>query len=277
MARPDYAQLWRRAMLAKTYSGNQYKDDPETARNYDRSAGIWEDGRIRAAGLPFGAEDTVLDIGSGPGVLAVPLAGKVRAVTAVEPSETMLELMAKHCAQENISNIRAVCSNWEDLAPNALPEHDYVIASYSLNMPDIRPALAAMDRCARKKVYLYWFCGLASWEKLLVDLYPVVYGRPFCPQPKSDILYGVLSQLGISADVEDLADTSFDRVFPDLTAAVADLRRRLRLTESSFDHVLADYVRSHYRKADDEGWIFRDETHYVCISWTPALEKEACA
>ena len=157
-----------------------------------------------------------------------------------------------------------------------MPEHDYVIASYSLNMPDIRPALAAMDRAARKRVYLYWFCRLSAWEKLLVDLYPAAHGVPFIPQPKSDILYGVLSQLGISADVEDLAGTSFDRSFPDMEHAVADLRRRLRLTDRSRDTLLADYIQKHYIPKDG-GWVFRDETHYVRISWTPCLNKEVCA
>ncbi|MGI6028010.1 MAG: class I SAM-dependent methyltransferase [Candidatus Heteroscillospira sp.] len=276
MEHTDYAKLWREAMERKTNIGNPYKDNPECAVNYDRSEKIWSDGAERAQGLPFGPADTVLDIGSGPGVLAVPLAGKVRAVTAVEPSDTMLNLMHRHCVRENIHNIRTVCGNWEDVSVSGFPEHDYVIASYSLNMPDILPALAAMDKAARKKVYLYWFCGLASWEKLLVDLYPAVHGYEFHAQPKSDVLYGVLSQMGISADVEDLEDTSFDRGFADMDSAVGDLRRRLRLTDRKHDDVLADYIRQNYIATGD-GWVFRDETHYVCISWTPALAKEECA
>lgn len=273
MAVPNYAQLWERAIRGKTNTGNQYKDKPETARAYDRSVSIWSDGRQRAKALPFELSDTVLDIGSGPGVLAIPLAHRVKAVTVVEPSETMLELLQEHCTDENINNIEAINGNWEDVNTNSLPEHDYVIASYCLAMPDIRTALKAMDEAARKKVFLYWFCGLASWEKLMVDLYPVVHGKPFFPSPKSDILYGVLCQLGISAQVRHLKGTSFDRVFADTDAALADLRGRLRLDTNKYDEKLRQYIAENYYPNGSK-WIFRDETNYVEISWITRKKEE---
>ena len=153
MGKIDYAELWRQQMLKKTADGNSYLD-PSAAEAYDRSASIWADGYHRAALLPVTSADSVLDVGSGPGVLAVPLAKKARAVTVVEPSAAMIELLFQHCREEGIQNITVVNARWEEAADSGLPAFDYVIASYSLAMPEIRQALAAMDRIARKRVYL---------------------------------------------------------------------------------------------------------------------------
>lgn len=269
MNKPNYAQIWNNAMMHKTASGNPYREKPETAVCYDRSEKIWADGYARAAAFPVEPTDTVLDIGSGPGVLAVPLAGRVRAVTAVEPSETMVELMLGHARERNVQNLRIANCCWEDADLAQLGVFDHVIASYSLNMPDMKTALIRMNAVARKQVWLYWFCGIAAWERIRMDLSPIVHGRDFVPGPKADLLYGMLSDLGISPNCVDLAKTSFDRDFPDLQSAIGDVRRRLEVTDDAWDDLFADYVRRHYQMLENGAWRYVDTTHYVCIHWTP--------
>jgi ubiquinone/menaquinone biosynthesis C-methylase UbiE len=78
---------------------------------------LWElNARVfmrRAEGLlEFKKEDSVLDIGSGPGVLAFVLAGKVQSVLAVDTSPQFMEQTRNRC--RNVSNVEA-----------ALPGNDY--------------------------------------------------------------------------------------------------------------------------------------------------------
>ena len=269
MKAPNYAEIWHEALTQNGTSSNQY-ESPASAQSYDASGKIWEDGYLRAEQFPFTSDDTVLDIGCGPGVLAVPLSNKVKHVTVVEPSAAMLELLDRHCAEKDVRNITKYHSDWEHMDLEALPDFDYVIASYSLAMPAMKEAMIRMNRKARKRVYLYWFCGMASWEKIQADLLPVVYGREHPYRPKTDILYGILCQLGISADVTHLEGTMFDYLYENTDAAVANLRKRLNVSDERFDDVFLRYLHeSPLFRQEGEQWHFLDQTNYVCISWKP--------
>ena len=265
----SYAEIWKNAMTKKTASGNPYREKPETAVSYDRSEKIWSDGYSRAAAFPIEADDTVLDIGSGPGVLAVPLAKRVKAVTAVEPSETMIELMLGHAREDGIKNLSVANCRWEDADLKQLGTFDHVIASYSLNMLDMEAALIRMNNAARKQVWLYWFSGVATWERIRMDLSPAVHGREFVPGPKADLLYGMLCDLGISANIVDLEGTSFDKDFPDIQVAIRNVRGRVEVSTDAWDDLFENYVRTHYKPLENGGWRYVDRTHYVCIHWTP--------
>ncbi|MFI6733107.1 class I SAM-dependent methyltransferase [Nonomuraea sp. NPDC050451] len=50
-----------------------------------------EDRAIEHLARTFGPDSTVLDLGCGPGTVAIPLAPGVREVLAVDPDEEMLE------------------------------------------------------------------------------------------------------------------------------------------------------------------------------------------
>src|SRR5690606_41985940 len=48
----------------------------------------------------------ILDIGAGPGTLAIPLAGIAAHVTAVEPAAGMAEVMAEYAEEKGVSNLK---------------------------------------------------------------------------------------------------------------------------------------------------------------------------
>ncbi|MCK8519900.1 class I SAM-dependent methyltransferase, partial [Methanoculleus sp. 7T] len=67
--------------------------------------------------LPLVRAARVLDIGAGPGTLALPLARRVRTVTAVEPASGMADVLEDHIDEEGIGNISVVRTRWEDVDP----------------------------------------------------------------------------------------------------------------------------------------------------------------
>ena len=60
--------------------------------------------------MALSSEMKVLDIGSGPGILALPMAKRVREVTVVEPSAAMRNLLKAHMEEEGVTNIRILPS-----------------------------------------------------------------------------------------------------------------------------------------------------------------------
>jgi ubiquinone/menaquinone biosynthesis C-methylase UbiE len=57
---------------------------------------------------------TVLDIGCGPGTLAIPLAKKAGSVTALDISSEMLKRLKSNADSSGLSNIRYLNSSWQD-------------------------------------------------------------------------------------------------------------------------------------------------------------------
>ena len=132
---------------------NQY-EDREAARRYDSSVRIWEDGRKRVQEMPVREGMSVLDIGSGPGILSLPLAGRGCRVTAAEPSGAMRELLCRHMEEEQMTEIKILPYTWEELPEELLETYDLILASYSLMMPDFEEAVRKMNRHAGGRVEL---------------------------------------------------------------------------------------------------------------------------
>lgn len=246
---------------------NYYDDEAQAAR-YDLSENIRSDGERRVDGFNLDPSCSVLDIGSGPGTLAIPLAKKVKQVTAVEPSIAMIGHLKRHIEDENISNLNIFHSTWEAIRTEEVEAHDIVIASYSLAMQDIKAAIVKMNQIATRRVYLYWFAGLPTWERIKMDLYPKIFGREYIPGPKCDILYNVLYGMGLYPDVTVLEETSFPRIYSNMEDAIEGIRGMLNLSENEHDHIIRKYIIDQFEEIDGE-LILDDCTTFVQLSWKP--------
>ena len=101
----------------------------------------------------------VLDVGSGAGALAIPMAGAAQQVTALEPSLGQIRRFQKKIADMGIKNINVVQQSWEDANSRELGPHGVVTAGYCLFMTDIGAALNKMVQLARKHVFLVHLAG----------------------------------------------------------------------------------------------------------------------
>ncbi len=207
---PDWNMIWKQRQ--KLHESSKIADDPshnwnrkENAERYDRNARTEYDDRVKTTIgiLDILPDSRVLDIGAGPGTLAIPLAPLMREVTAVEPGAGMVAILRDRARQEGIRNITCVQKRWEDvdLSHDLKTPFDVVIASLSLTMHDIREALQKMDAASSDTVHLFWFADMPFWERMYADLWESLHGRPYHPGPKADCLFGVLYQMGIYANV----------------------------------------------------------------------------
>jgi len=271
---PDWNEIWKARQ--HLHESSKHHDDPshnwnkrENAERYDSTSRSEYDERVMITinGLNITKESRVLDIGAGPGTLALPLASRVREITAIEPGEGMTAVMSERMKNDGISNITIIRKRWEDIIPasDLSGQYDVVIASLSLTMDDIRLALKKMDSISRGSVYLFWFVDMPFWERMYADLWGPLHGLPYHPGPKADCLFGVLYQMGIFANVEMLPLKKEYR-FTTKDETTAFFRKRFNVMGPEQERVLDGYLKPLIRTEGSAIVISGDST-FAKIWW----------
>lgn len=146
------------------------------------------------AHLPLSPSLTVLDIGSGPGTLALPVAARAKAVTAVDFSRGMLDILEEQARSSRLDNITTVHGSWEDdWAALGIEPHDIAIASRSLGVSDLGAALRKLNRYATRAVFITDRIGATPFE---AGAFAAI-GRRFLPGPDYIYTVNTLYTLGI--------------------------------------------------------------------------------
>lgn len=178
---------------------------------------------------------SVLDVGSGPGTLAIPLAQRVRRISAIDFSPKMLEILKERAAKKGVTNISvhtlSWIDNWQD---RGIQAHDTAIASRSLAVDDLRAALEKLTAFARKNVVITDKVGPGPFDPAAF----AAVGRELKTGPDYMYTINLLHQMGIQASVnfirleETLPCASMEEavdyyawMFPDLSI---DEKKRLK-------------------------------------------------
>ena len=265
---PDWNEIWKQQQ--KLHESLKISDDPshdwnkkENAERYDQNARTGYDDRVRLtiASLDITKDSRLLDIGAGPGTLAIPLAPLVKDITAVEPGAGMADILKEHAQRDGITNITCVHKHWEeiDLSRDLTGPYDIVIASLSLTMYDIREALLKMDAASSGSVHLFWFVDMPFWERMFADLWEPLHKIPYYSGPKADCLFGVLYQMGIYPDVTMLP-LSKEYRFGSRDEMTAFFRKRFGAKTPEQERMVDEYVAPRILKQGDEVVISGDST-----------------
>ncbi len=170
---------------------------------------------------------TVLDMACGGGTIAIPLAGKVKSITAVDFSQKMLDIVDWRCRISGIDNVKTIHGRWEDDWNDLeIGVYDVAIASRSLIGDEIKDAICKLNNAAREAVYISVAVGSGPFDKLLFES----TGRKFNMGRDYIYYYNKLYQMGI-------------------TANVAFIPERHR-----------NQWKSHEEAFEDQGWMFHEMT-----------------
>ncbi|MBN1324046.1 MAG: class I SAM-dependent methyltransferase [Methanotrichaceae archaeon] len=265
----DWNDMWRRKVEASSWE-NKHENWIEfwdrRAEGYDSRVKSNRERQIEAVlGLNIESEDSVLDVGAGPGTFSIPIARKARLVTAVEPSRGMISCLCRNAREEGLENIVPIEKLWEDVRPiQDVAEHDVVIASYSLGMKDIRGALEKMDLLAKRWVYLFHFAGDAS--AIYRDLWYEAHHEEYRSGPDYIYLINVLHQMGIYANVEVSSEEQIQR-FSDLDEAASHWSENLDAPPEA-EKAIRDHLSSMLER-DGDDLVQREMMRRVKIWWRP--------
>ena len=195
----------------------------------------------------------VLDIGAGPGTFALPLAARVREVTALEPAAAMAAILEKKRSARGLRNIRLAQKSWQeaDLDRDGWAgRFDLVFASMSPGI-DGPEALAKMNRASRRFCFLSGWSGplWGPWGLARSELWPLLFGEQAGNYP-NDVLFafGLLYTGGLRPELrfgwresrQELEQGEAEQELLRLFARYASLTPRVR-------RVIAGYVRERSR------------------------------
>ncbi len=151
--------------------------------------------------LPLQPDLSVLDVGCGDGALTIPIAQKVKSVTALDASPVALQKLAAKITSGSINNIRLINLPWTQVSVGTdIVPHDIVIASFVMATLDLRRALPLLDAAASRYVFIIDSVGPRYWH--YPELWPTVLHREFVAAPDYIYIVNALHQFGIYADVQ---------------------------------------------------------------------------
>lgn len=139
---------------------------------------------------------SVLDVGSGAGAACLPLAPRTTTLTAVDPDEGMLGLLAERARAAGLDT-RVILGSWPDAAGQAAIA-DVVTSHHVLfNVPGLEPFLRALASHARRRVVIEIATvhPLTSLNPLWLQFHGI--RRPEAPTA-ADVL-DILSAMGLRA------------------------------------------------------------------------------
>ncbi len=261
----DWALIWREGRQQRSCKSKGRKEwDRKAASFARRNRGSAYIDKL----LPFidvGSDETVLDVGSGPGTLSLPLAKRAKAITALDFSSDMLAELSSAAAAEGLGNITTVLAAWEDdWRSLGVAVHDVAVASRSLAVDDLGGALVRLNEWARRKVVITDRVGAGPFDP---DVFAAV-GRPFAPGPDYIITVNMLYRMGINARV-DFIPAEFTEIFASRAEAADSclwMLEELRPGEQAgFERFLTERL---VAQSDGSWRLTRNHTpRWAVISW----------
>lgn len=199
-----------------------------------------------------GADSRILEVGAGPGTFVIPFAQAVKHVTAVEPSEGMVDQINANAAEAGIGNYDIIKKLWQEVDVAQLTgKYELVISSTVIWMfKDILEQIRRMEQVSGG------FCCIAAganrgvsqnsekslWNQIMGDVSGPVY-------PEYPYIYNILYENGRTPEVRMINYVSrrsvenvitmnkvFYNLYTDITPEVETLIRDY-VTERSKDGV----------------------------------------
>ena len=136
----DFGRLYREHVVQARRTEKQAADWDKRAPSVNRGVfqGAYVEGFL--ARLDTSGCRTLLDVGCGPGTIALSVANRLEHVYGLDYSPGMLDAFAANARARGIGHATPLLRAWQD-AWDDVPPCDIVVASRSTQVPDLEAAL----------------------------------------------------------------------------------------------------------------------------------------
>jgi len=209
--------------------------------------------------------DVWLDVGSGAGRYALPLALAVREVVAIDPSPAMLAALAEDAAAAGIGNIHAMEARWPMDA--GAPKGDVALMAHvGYDIEAIGPFLDALEAAAARLCVAV--LGESAMATVASLFWKEIHGEPRVRLPALPELLDLLAARGRSPQIRYV-----DRIpptFAGVDEAIEMARRQLWLRRSSSrDFKMRHFVADAVTERDGRFAFEWQPTKIGIVSWLP--------
>jgi SAM-dependent methyltransferase len=272
----DWNDIWMKAQWQNIDSGHGGEcwhswTDKETAKEFFHHSLQSPAAKERIADIcsmiRVGAR--ALDIGAGPGNIAIPVAKIAARVTAVEPAPGMAAVLREQIALENMDNIQLIHKKWDDVDKEELqPPYDLTFASFSMGMIDLKESIEKMMEVTLGTIAIYWHTGIQPWDQESMELWPLLHGKPYYPVPESNIIFNLLYSMGIYPDVKVLRHTR-KTLYDSFEAALETYASRYDAKEPEQLRILEEHLAKKLYHVEGKRMLVANNAS-MKISWSMA-------
>jgi SAM-dependent methyltransferase len=254
--RIDFAVLYREQMAR---AGRREKDPGDWDRRAEAMsqgvfAGAYVEGFV--ARLDLSGCTSLLDVGCGPGTIALSVAHRLERVYGLDYSPGMLEAFVENARQRGVENATPILRAWEDDWAD-VPVCDVVVASRSTQVADLASALEKLDRHARRRAYLTHLVGGRFLDDEVMD----ALGRVDEPLPDYLYVVSLLHQRGIHPRLDYLEGENRLRRCQDF----ADCLHKVTWSLGELTPIEAERLRAYYERYRDR--LGRTPVRWALVSW----------
>ncbi len=249
----DWNLLWKNSRARKSWTSKGAEDWNKKARSF--SARVMDSPYVNLllAQIPVKEHHTVLDIGCGPGTLALPLARKASHVTALDYSEKMIEILQHHISEKAYTNITPHLCSWEDdWERQGIQPADIAIASRSMSVDNLSGAIDKINSFAQKYVFLADRINPSPYDP---DAFAAI-GRTFNSGPDYIYTLNMLYSKNIHANIT-VIELDREVFYPDLHQILDTYRWMFKDLTAEEEKKLENYIVSYTTPSStNEGYIF---------------------
>lgn len=208
--------------------------------------------------LDLNGIDSILDIGCGVGNLAIKLSSYVKNITCLDYSSSMIKCLEENLKEQNINNIETINKSWDD-DWSSLKKADLVIASRSMEVPNLKKALEKLNKKANKKVVISYKNG---GSYISSDILKVI-DKKIVEKPDYIYVLNVLYQMGITASVNFIKSEGRSSIYDTKEKFINSVLWTIDELSQLEKQKLSEYYDS--LKTEDKKQ--NDEVEWAVISW----------
>lgn len=255
----DFAALYREQMQRAGWAHRPADAWDGRATEYGRNSGRSRYAEDFIARMDLSGARTLLDVGCGPGTLALPLARRLEHVHAIDYSGRMLLALHDKAREDGIGNVTTQQLAWED-DWHAVPVCDIAIASRSTTIGDLGAGLQKLASRTRLRAYLTYLVGGRFIDAEILRL----AAAELLPMPDHLLVLGMLHRMDIHPRVDFIetpsrlaGSTDFD-----------DFAQRLAWSTGALDEAARERLKAWYEH--DPARAGGSAMRWAFISWEAA-------